>query len=77
MSELPESTEEKNEVVDQEEEESYTVDLGSVYIDKSEYESIPYKKTWYEFILEQAKNGNIEVDQVLTDRGMYPEDEEL
>ena len=73
MSELPKSTEEKNEVVDQEEEE-YIVDLGSVYISKSEYENLT---SWYDFLLEQAKNGNIEVDQVLTDDGMYPEDEEL
>lgn len=73
MSELPKSTEEKNEVVDQEEEE-YTVDLGSLYISKSEYENLT---SWYDFLLEQAKNGNIEVDQVLTDDGMYPEDEEL
>ena len=73
MSELPKSTEEKNEDVDQEEEE-YIVDLGSVYISKSEYENLT---SWYDFLLEQAKNGNIEVDQVLTDDGMYPEDEEL
>ena len=74
MSELPKSTEEKNEVVDQEYEESYTVDLGSLYISKSEYENLT---SWYDFLLEQAKNGNIEVDQVLTDDGMYPEDKEL
>jgi hypothetical protein len=58
----------------EEEEETYIVDLGSVYIGKSEYENLT---SWYDFLLEQAKNGNIEVDQVLTDDGMYPEDEEL
>ena len=58
----------------EEEEETYIVDLGSVYISKSEYKTIT---SWYDFLLEQAKNGNIEVDQVLTDDGMYPEDEEL
>tara|TARA_R100001510_G_C7590360_1_gene160287 strand:- start:454 stop:681 length:228 start_codon:yes stop_codon:yes gene_type:complete len=54
-----------------EDEESYIVDLGSLYISKSKYKTL---ENWDEWLLEQAKEGNIEIDQVLTEDGDYPEE---
>ena len=54
-----------------EDDESYIVDLGSLYISKSKYKTL---ENWDEWLLEQAKEGNIEIDQVLTEDGDYPEE---
>ena len=54
-----------------EDEESYIVDLGSLYISKSKYKTL---ENWHDWLLEQAKEGNIEIDQVLTEDGDYPEE---
>ena len=54
-----------------EDDESYIVDLGSLYISKSKYKTL---ENWDKWLLEQAKEGNIEIDQVLTEDGDYPEE---